>query len=625
MFDRLRKRLGNRIRRYRACGRRTRKRSLRHLERLESRRLLALDFAVIGRYGADSTNQANVAAMVKSWDPDFIVTIGDNNYPSGEAATIDANIGKYYGEYIGDYQGIYGTGSEVNRFFPALGNHDGYGPAGIQPYLDYFTLPGADIQGNTSGNERYYNFVQGNTEFFVINNVPQLEPDGVSASSVQGLWLRNALAESTSAWQFVVAHKRPWSDPIWDWPFAAWGADAVFSESGGFERHLFDGIPYFGNGAGGKSPPSRGHGAQRVIVENNSATFLFYEASDPLAPIDSYTIAFGPEIQVSESGRLIADGTSVLDLSTTTGLAQSRTFTVDNIGTDDLVLSEPITVSGGFSLLSGFGSTVLSPGESTSFEIGIDALTEGNFAGGISFGSNDSDEDPFDIQLTASVTPPPTSQIVDNGDPGVVSTGNWRVSTWGGSYYEDNFLVVSGSGKYVDYAFNVLPGEYVVSSTWVPYESRTSSSLVTIFDGVSSVATATVNQKLAPVPDHVEGGVAFEDLVNSVFIEGSTLVVRLESTSSSSMTADAIRIERIGDLPSGPEIQVSESGGLIADGTSVLDLSTTTGLAQSRTFTVDNIGTDDLVLSEPITVSGGVLTALRLRFNGVVTGREHLL
>ena len=101
-----------------------------------------------------------------------------------------------------------------------------------------------------------------------------------------------------------------------------------------------------------------------------------------------------------------------------------------------------------------------------------------------------------------------------------MSTGNWRVSTWGGSYYEDNFLVVSGSGKYVDYAFNVLPGEYVVSSTWVPYESRTSSSLVTIFDGVSSVATATVNQKLAPVPDHVEGGVAFEDLVNSVFIEG---------------------------------------------------------------------------------------------------------
>ena len=61
---------------------------------------------------------------------------------------------------------------------------------------------------------------------------------------------------------------------------------------------------------------------------------------------------------------------------------------------------------------------MLSPGESTSFEIGIDALTEGNFAGGISFGSNDSDEDPFDIQLTASVTPPPTSQIVDNGDPG---------------------------------------------------------------------------------------------------------------------------------------------------------------------------------------------------------------
>ena len=249
------------------------------------------DFAVIGRYGAVSPRNAGVSAMVKSWDPDFIVTIGDNNYRFGEAATIDPNIGQYYSEYIGNYQGNYGPGSPTNRFFPALGNHDAANPAGIQPYLDYFTLPGAGINGNSSGNERYYNFVQGDIEIFVVHNAnPGHEPDGISADSVQGQWLQNALTASTAKWQFVVAHKQPWLDPTLDWPFAAWGADAVFSESGGFERHMFNGIPYFGNGAGGNTPPFSGHGAQRVTVEDGTATFTFTEYLNPETVVDTFTI-----------------------------------------------------------------------------------------------------------------------------------------------------------------------------------------------------------------------------------------------------------------------------------------------------------------------------------------------
>ena len=62
--------------------------------------------------------------MVDRWGVDAIVTVGDNNYPDGAAATIDANIGQYYHAYIAPYQGTYGAGAEMNRFFPALGNHD---------------------------------------------------------------------------------------------------------------------------------------------------------------------------------------------------------------------------------------------------------------------------------------------------------------------------------------------------------------------------------------------------------------------------------------------------------------------------------------------------------------------
>jgi hypothetical protein len=59
----------------------------------------SIRFAVIGDYGSDSQAEADVANLVKSWGPSFIITVGDNNYPKGAASTIDANIGKYYYEF----------------------------------------------------------------------------------------------------------------------------------------------------------------------------------------------------------------------------------------------------------------------------------------------------------------------------------------------------------------------------------------------------------------------------------------------------------------------------------------------------------------------------------------------
>ena len=81
-------------------------------------------FAVIGDFGLAGQPEADVASLVKSWEPELIITTGDNNYPDGEAETIDDNIGQYYQAFIYPYHGAYGPGAEVNRFFPTLGNHD---------------------------------------------------------------------------------------------------------------------------------------------------------------------------------------------------------------------------------------------------------------------------------------------------------------------------------------------------------------------------------------------------------------------------------------------------------------------------------------------------------------------
>ena len=209
-------------------------------------------FAVIGDFGQAGQPEADVAALVNSWNPQFILTTGDNNYAVGGAATIDANIGQYYHQYIQPYSGAYGAGASSNNFYPSLGNHDWLTrAAGLpQPYLDYFSLP---------GNERYYDFVQGPLHFFVLDSDPH-EPDGISQTSTQAVWLRSGLQASSSAWNIVLLHHAPFSSGLHgsnaelQWPFEAWGADAVLAgHDHTYERITRDTIPYFVNGLGGHS------------------------------------------------------------------------------------------------------------------------------------------------------------------------------------------------------------------------------------------------------------------------------------------------------------------------------------------------------------------------------------
>jgi hypothetical protein len=205
-------------------------------------------FAVIGDFGlAISRGTADVAALVKSWDPDIIITTGDNNYVQGSAETIDSNIGQFYHDYIYPYKGHFGEGAEENRFFPSLGNHDWNTPD-AQPYLDYFELP---------GNERYYEFVSGPVHFFALDSDPR-EPDGTTSDSVQAQWLQSGLAGSTACWQVIYFHHPPHSSgphatSTWmRWPFREWGGDAVLAGHDHiYERLAVDGLPYFVNGLGG--------------------------------------------------------------------------------------------------------------------------------------------------------------------------------------------------------------------------------------------------------------------------------------------------------------------------------------------------------------------------------------
>lgn len=212
--------------------------------------------AAIGDYGEEGAPLQSVADLIGRMDPDLVITLGDNSY---DATPIDNNIGQYFSEYIGEYIGAYGPGAADNRFFPCLGNHDYSDGGGLPAYLEYFTIPG-DSVSSSSGNERYYDFVHGPIQFFVVNSNAQ-EPDGRDSTSVQAQWLRAGLAASTAAWKIVYFHHSAYSSAeqhgsteIMQWPFEAWGASAVLGgHDHTYERLLVGGIPYFVNGLGGRS------------------------------------------------------------------------------------------------------------------------------------------------------------------------------------------------------------------------------------------------------------------------------------------------------------------------------------------------------------------------------------
>lgn len=211
-------------------------------------------FAIIGDYGkpTNGTAELDVATMVKGWDDGekfFIVTAGDNIYTP--TTSYEEAVTPFYGDYITD-------DLTTNRFWPALGNHDYNDPiGGLDAYQEYFTLP---------NNERYYDFVKGATHFFILNSSLQTlgaqppDPDGLSVTSKQALWLKAKLALSTAKWKIVVVQDPPYTlhpadypgHAILRYPFKDWGADVVVSgDFHAYERYEVSGFPYIVCGCGG--------------------------------------------------------------------------------------------------------------------------------------------------------------------------------------------------------------------------------------------------------------------------------------------------------------------------------------------------------------------------------------
>jgi tartrate-resistant acid phosphatase type 5 len=265
-------------------------------------------FAEIGDFGWAGTPEEQVAELVKSWNPDFIISAGDNNYVEGKLSTIHENITQYYGDYIYNYDApaeyqCNGKAFEegLNRFFPTPGNHDANNRDELVPYYNFFTLP---------ENEVYYMFTWGPVTFYSINSIE-------GNLSEQRAWLGEQLLLSISPFNIVFTHMPPYSSGAhgnhesMQWDFYSMGVDVVFTG----HDHIYEsieipgqeGMYYIVNGLGGRgtytcaaNPLSEDlfrtfcynddFGALKGIATNEKLILEFYSVSSSLVPIDRIEI-----------------------------------------------------------------------------------------------------------------------------------------------------------------------------------------------------------------------------------------------------------------------------------------------------------------------------------------------
>ena len=203
-------------------------------------------FAIIGDSGTGEAAQFDVARQMKTTREkshfDFVLMLGDNIYPNGEAARFKPCFEEPYKDLLKD--GV--------KFYAALGNHDLERGTNAALHYDHVHMDG----------HRYYSFKKsdGLIEFFAL--------DSSVMTDKQLAWLEDALKSSKARWKVAFFHHPLYSSArkhgsddglrrVLEPLFVRYKVDAVFAG----HDHVYErvkpqnGVRYFTEGASGKLRP----------------------------------------------------------------------------------------------------------------------------------------------------------------------------------------------------------------------------------------------------------------------------------------------------------------------------------------------------------------------------------
>jgi hypothetical protein len=150
-----------------------------------------------------------------------------------------------------------------------------------------------------------------------------------------------------------------------------------------------------------------------------------------------------------------------------------------------------------------------------------------------------------------STTPVTTTtlRVADDGTAAFASTGTWQTAT-GAGYASDIRSSAAGSGATSTWSFTGLaPGQYRLAATWLGSALNATDAPFAISSGSKLLSTVRVNQQRA-ASTFTDGGASWQN-IGTVTITGNTLTVKLSSSLSGRVMADAIRLERVDSTSGG--------------------------------------------------------------------------
>ncbi|MDE0734678.1 MAG: Ig-like domain-containing protein, partial [Pirellulaceae bacterium] len=157
--------------------------------------------------------------------------------------------------------------------------------------------------------------------------------------------------------------------------------------------------------------------------------------------------------------------------------------------------------------------------------------------------------------------------ILDNGDPGFTATSGFNLYNQSG-YQGDIHYANIGSLQTAAWNFNGLTrGEYQVWTNWTVASARPTDAPYTIknVDGVQAVVP--IDQKQAP-DDLQDAGVAWESLGSYRVPDGDLTVELSNQASGKWVIADAVRIQKVADIP----VAIDDAGSTTSDAAAVINV-----------------------------------------------------
>ena len=341
-----------------------------------------------------------------------------------------------------------------------------------------------------------------------------------------------------------------------------------------------------------------------TLGSQQTATYTIINDDSPIT-INS------PEIDVVDGGITIPDNTGSVNFGTATvGTPLTKSFTVKNLGNANLTLGAINSLPTGFTLVSPFGSTTLTVGSTTSFDVKLDATNIGSYNGTISFANNDTDENPYNFNISGTINTKASDaeiQVLDSSIDivdGTTTPINFGTTTLGVPIIK-TFTVKNLGSTALNLSGWTLP---------------TGFSVVGNLPGSIGVgSSATFDLKL----EATAGG----------NYQGNIAIGNNDSNENPFDFAVAGTVTPV--PPTSPEIQVLDVNTDINDGTTTpINFGTTSlGVPITKTFTVKNLGGAALNLSNwsvpngfsfigtiPGIVGNGGSTTFQVKFDANTAG-----